>query len=257
LNKLERVILRKLAKNLYAMDKRDLTDGIPESSTDISNALARLRELGYVIIDLTSSNCVVSVPEHMRKDVFKIVFPGSIGQEEIPMEDQIPEEYDKIPLFKAKGEKTIKDANAEYWFCPKTSERDYVTCFIFMRGILTHRVNLGSLADFGSLVSQALRNIDNLFEKRPFLKSDLVHRLPHDIVGNRQPIKAITEYLCYEKYLVRMDGSKFQRTGKIHVVSVIDEIAFSKKEEKPGPLVFQSSNGAFGYDDDGLYPILR
>lgn len=257
MNKTERVILRKLVKNLYAMDRRDLAEGIPVTSTDIANALSRLRELGYIVVDLTSSSCVVSVPEHMRKDAFKLVFPGTLVPHTTPMEEQIPAGYNTTPLFTAKGEKTIKDANAEYWFCSKANQPDTIVCFIFMKGELKQRINLGSLSDFASLASQALRNIDNIFEKRVFLKKDLVHRLPHEIVGNRQPIKAITEYLCHENYLVRMEGSKFQRTGKIHNVSAIDEIAFSRKEEKPEFARFQSLNGTFAYtDEDGLYPVL-
>jgi hypothetical protein len=256
LNKVEKVILRKLVKNLYAMDRKDLVNGIPESPADIGKALSHLGDLGYTVVDLTSSGCVVSVPEHMRQDTFKIVFPGSLTQEETPIEDQIPKGFNNTPLFTAKGEKTIKAANADYWFCSRTNEPDFIVCFVFMRGVLTHSINLGSLSDFGSLISQALRKIDDIFESKPFLKSDLVHRLPHEVVGNRQPIKAITEYLCYEKYLVRMVGSKFQRTGKMHKVSTIDEIAFYRNEKHQSAKI-NTTSGLFAYtDENGLYPVL-
>ena len=113
---------------------------------------------------------------------------------------------------------------SEYWICNKKKDKYNVTCFIINKNGISGRVPLGSLFDAGSKISQSLKWIDETYKGNPFLKSDLVHRMPEELVGNRQPIKAITEYLIHENYLVRLSGSKFQRTGKVHQVDTLDEI---------------------------------
>jgi hypothetical protein len=237
------------------MEKRRLEAGIRDDKKTLNDALTHLRELGYIVLDLTSVNCIISIPTHMRKDAFRIVYPGFLTDSEVAMEDQIPKGYDSTPIFTAEAEKEIHREISEYWFCAKKSQPDYVACFVFNNGILKYRITLGSLKDFGSLISQALREIDNLFGKERFSKADLVHKLPHDIVRNRQPIKAITEYLCREKYLVRRDGSNFQRTGKMHKVDTLDEIEYYRKMEDRNHQGITTTGIKYFYtDEEGLYP---
>jgi hypothetical protein len=240
------------------MEKRRVEAGIREESKTISDALTHLQGLGYVVLDLTSSNCIISIPTHMRKDAFRIIYPGFLVDSEVAMEDQIPEHYDNTPIFAAEAEKEIHREISEYWFCAKKSRPDYVACFVFNNGLLKYRIALGSLKDFGSLVSQALREIDNLFGKERFSKADLAHKLPHRIVRNRQPIKAVTEYLCRENYLIRLDGSNFQRTGKIHKIDTLDEIEYYRKIGERKTYNRQSIDTVgirYGYtDEEGLYP---
>lgn len=240
------------------MEKRLLVAGIKEDEKTINSALFHLQELGYIVVDLTSSNCIVSIPTHMVQDAFRIVYPGSLVEPQVVIEDQIPKAYDNTPIFTADAEKEIHGELSKYWFCAKKNRPDYVTCFVFNNGVLKYRIVLGSLKDFGSLISQALIGIDNLFGKERFSKADLARKLPHKIVRNRQPIKAITEYLCRENYLVRLDGSNFQRTGKIHKVDTLDEIGYYRKEECKAVVRFNFTMGGARYaysDEDGLYPI--
>lgn len=251
------MILRKLLKNDGSMPKRSLVKGIKESASKISAAIYHLRELGYVVVDLTSANVIVSIPNYMRKDAFKAVYPDTQSTQEIPFEDQIPVEYNKKPLFKSKGEKEIHRKVSEYWFCSKINQPDYVTCFVFHAGVLTQTIHLGSATNFGSLVSQAIRAIDGIFAKNIFKKSDLVHKLKPEIVGNRRPIKAITEYLVHEKYLVRLEKKNyFQRTGKQHKVETLDEINYYRQRSEPA--VMSAGKSRYFYtEEEGLYsPLL-
>lgn len=241
------------------MEKRLLAAGIKEDARIISSSLSNLQELGYIVVDLTSLNCIVSIPTHMRQDALRVVYPGSLVEPKVTMEDQIPKVYDSTPIFAAEAEKEIHGDLSEYYFCAKKNHRDYVVCFVFNNGVLKYRIVLGSLKDFGSLISQALKEIDNLFGKEKFSKADLVHKLPDKIVRNRQPIKAITEYLCHENYLVRLDGSNFQRTGKVNKVDTLDEIEYYHKIEEKKTKNLHTITGYFGKyaysDEDGLYPI--
>jgi len=247
------VIIRKLLKNDGSMPKRLLVAGIKDSPAKISAAICHLRELGYIVVDLVSADVIVTIPNYMRADAFKAVYPGSQPTQDVPYEDQIPSEYNKKPLLTAKGEKEIHHKVSEYWFCSKVAQPDYVTCFVFHDGDLTQTIHLGSLSNFGSLVSQALRHIDNLFGTNAFKKSDIVHKLPPEIVGNRRPVKAITEYLVYAKYLLALEKKNhFQRTGKPHKVDTLDEINYYK--EKAEAAVMNAGGQRYYYtEEEGLY----
>lgn len=253
LNKTERVILRKLLKNDYVMERRTLVKGIKDSPARISASISHLRELGYIVIDLTTSACIITVPAYMRADAFKAVYPGSPVPKEVPIEDLIPAEYNKTPLFTSKGEKEIHKLKSDYWFCSKLNQPDYITCFVFNDGELSQTIHLGSVTNFGSLVSQALREIDGTFGQKPFKKSDLAHMPRPDIVGNRRPIKAITEYLIYEKFLIRLEKKNhFQRTGKPHKVDTLDEIKYYTQKNEAATM--NTGMGRFYYtEEEGLY----
>ena len=63
----------------HAMSKQKLVEGFPDDKTlEVSKAISHLQELGYVTIDLTSNNCVVSIPTFMVEDVLRIVNPDKI-----------------------------------------------------------------------------------------------------------------------------------------------------------------------------------
>jgi len=70
------------------------------------------------------------------------------------------------------------------------------------------------------------------------------------IVRKRQPIKAFTEYLCRENNLVRLGGSNFQRTGKIHQVDALDEIQYYRKIEQYEDYNRQSIGTRYGFTDE-------
>ncbi len=236
------------------MERKQLVAGIRESPSKISSTINHLRELGYIVLDLTSTSCIVTIPNYMRADAFNVVYPGSRASNESPIEDQIPAEHTKIPILKSKGEKVIHKRSSEYWFCSKVNQPDYITCFVFNEGLLSQTIHLGSTSNFGSLVSQALREIDNLFGTSKFKKADLAHKLSPTIVGNRRPIKALTEYLCHEKYLVRLDKkNQFQRTGKLHKVDVLDEISFYKQKNETAVMTTQGGRKYFYTEEEGLY----
>ena len=254
MNKTEKSVLRKVLKHNHAMGKQDLVNGFPDDKkTDVSKAISHLQELGYFTMDLITDNCIISIPEFMVPDALKIVNPEKIIlQTEIPKEDLIPKNYSNRPIFIAKGEKLVNGRVSEYWFCSKKKDKFNVTCFVFNKDGISGRIPLGSIFDIESKISQVLKWIDERYKKNPFLKSDLAHNLPEELAGNRQPIKAMTEYLIHENYLVRLSGSKFQRTGKVHQVDTLDEIRLLHEPTKPAVM---TTNGKEAYftEEEGLY----
>lgn len=257
LNKTEKNVLKKVLKHNHAMGKQELIDGFPDDKkADVSKAILHLQELGYFTIDLTTNNCVVSIPEFMVQDALKRLNPEKILQQlEIPKEDLISRNYSNRPIFITKGEKLINGRVSEYWFCNKKKDKHNVTCFVFNKNGISGRIPLGSLFDVESKISQALKWIDERYKKNPFLKLDLAHNMPEELSGNRQPIKAITEYLVHENYLVRLSGSKFQRTGKVHQVDTLDEIRLLHEPSKPDVMAVNGKK-AYYTEEEGLYVSL-
>lgn len=239
------------------MGKQKLIQGFPDSKKDeVAKGILHLQELGYVTVDLTTNNCVVSIPNFMVPDALKIVDPEHIiNHSDTPKENLVPQSYNNKPILITKGEKLINGRVSEYWFCTKKKNKFHVTCFIFNQNGMSGRIHLGSIFDVESKVSQTLKWIDKRYKKNPFLKSDLAHNLPEEIAGNRQPIKAITEYLILEKYLVRLSGSKFQRTGKIHQIDTLDEIKLLHEPTKPAVMKMNNKD-AYYTEEDGLYVSL-
>lgn len=239
------------------MEKQQLIDGFPDSKREeVSKAILRLRDLGYVTVDLTAESCIVSIPTFMIDAASKIVMPNLVTRQSTkPKEELVPKTYSNKPILITTGEKEINGRVSEYWLCNKKKDKHHISCFIFNKDGLSGRINLGSLFNVDSKISKALKWIDEHYGKNPFLKLELAHNLPEDIRGNRQPIKAITEYLIHEKYLVRLTGSKFQRTGKVHQVDTLDEIKLLHEPSKPAVMNFHGKQ-AYYTDEEGLYVSL-
>lgn len=252
MDKFSKAILRIIKRNTGIIEKESLVYGFPDrDKTKVLKAISKLRDWGYVIIELTSVGSIITTNKMREQDIQKILNSPS-DRYDIPKEEQIPREFRKIPFFIVKGEKPIHGNVSEYWFCSKKKNKNHVKCFIFNTSG-REAINLGNIYDPESFISRALIEIDNLYRKNPFLKSDLVHNLSQDIVGNRQPIKAITEYLIHENYLVELSNNKFQRTGKLHKVDTLDFM--TKVHELPPAAVMTDPNGKKAYytEEEGLY----
>ena len=255
MNKYEIAILRILLKNQSAIQKRSLVNGFPNVCRNkVLAAITKLQDLDYIHLNFITSGYVYVLNKTMKEDAKRLVSRDYAAQRvETPREDLIPNVYKKKPLFTSKGEKLIHGNVSDYSFHTRKNKKDEVMCYVFNKHGISNRINLGSLFDGQSMISIALKTIDEKFGKNPFLKHELKNTLPQEIAGNRQPVKAITEYLCYEKFLVRLSGSKFQRTGKVHQIDTLDEVKVKSKAEMPTVSMLNDGKTVYYTEEEGLY----
>jgi len=264
LDRFEKAHLRILLKNGNEMEKDKLVESFPNDKlSQAYDALLRLIQLRYVTLKYVGEKCIVVLPKIMEEEALRIVEPDfKIQNANTPRGELIPRDYVAEPFHKFYGEKEIHKAVSEYWLCHKKKDKDFVGCFIFNADGTRSSIAIGRLADANSLVSKYLEEIDRIFQGRVFAKSELAHKLPRCLVRNRQPIKAVTEYLVIEGYLERIEGtSKFKRTNKIHVVDSLDQLSRPKEHAvaKPTPSQWINGKPLYYYDeaDEALYPNLQ
>ena len=136
-----------------------------------------------------------------------------------------------------------------------------ITCFVINQKEDIHPIHLGSIYDPKSKISQFLKEIDSRYPHSLFTREDLKINLPKKLIQNNQPTKAAVEYLCHSKFLIRNDyvtsrWSKFERTGKKHPITLIDEIVASSHDTTK-PMTATTNGIKYAYhEEDGLYPVL-
>jgi len=259
LNRFEKAILRILLKNGNEMDKERLVRSFPdEKIMQAHDALLRLVQLGFVTLKYAGEKCIVVLPRIVEEEALRIVDPDFIFHKaNTPKSELIPRDYVSEPFLVFYGEKEIHGTTSEYWLCRKKKDRDFIGCFIFNADGTRSSITLGRLPDPESLVSKFLNEIDRLFPDRAFFKKELAHNLPRALVGNRQPIKAITEYLCLEGFLERTEAaSKFRRTEKRHIMDSLDAVVPKEtKREKSVDVISANGKPVYYIDEDfGVYP---
>lgn len=162
-----------------------------------------------------SSNQISINPERFE-DVKRLVNPDAdpFIKEIKPIEDQIPEGYEPRPYLTTKGSHRVKGVIDTYCFYRKIADQNYFVAFLISDGKIKSTINLGSIFSSDSLYRRALEKIDKIFGTRGFTKAQL-RELGADIVGNRQPIKALVDLMVKEGYLMQTDPKRWERTAKI------------------------------------------
>lgn len=262
MNVVEKNLLRDLMKNGHGMERRKLVKRLPTPLRPKAlQALLKLEESGYVVQDFTQEGWIVSIPKFMVPDVIKRI--SSIYGQNYPkaIEELIPKKY-SAPFHVSKGEHMSRHGVATYALCSKIKDNADITCFIIKDDEYTS-IHLGSIYDQKSLVSRFLKEIDTkIGEDKEFTKEYLQTILPKNIVKNRQPLKALTEYLCHIGFLDRIEypqSTKFKRTVKVHKVTTLDEVMVQTKSEKPTTpaITMITGNAKYSYsEEDGLYAVL-
>ena len=159
------------------------------------------------------------------------------------------------------GEKKIHGKVSRYVFCHTYTDSYDVTCFVINYKGDIHPIHLGSVFDPTSKISTFLKEIDTKFKNVLFTREDLKTNLPRRLIQNNQPTKAAVEYLCHENFLIRYDyissrWSKFERTGKVHPITLIDEVIASTHDISK-PITATMNGGKYAYhEEDGVYPVL-
>lgn len=220
--------------------------------------LQHLLQLGFVTLKYVSGIPIVVLPRIAEQEALKIVDAKYLSSESSSNKRElIPKAYIPEPFHVFYGEKEIHKTVSEYWLCRKKKDKEFVGCFIFNADGTKSTIALGRTSDRDSLVSKYLFEINRLFNDRVFEKHEIKKKFAKALTGNRQPIKAVTEYLCLEGYLERIGKtSKFKRTAKPHIVDSLDTIEVKKKEQpKAIGLMYRNGKPTYYFDEElGLYP---
>ncbi len=262
MNKYGKIILENLLKSGYALDQREFLDTIPSRDRHhMLDAIARLESDLLVTRDCSEDEITIVLPQNKIPEAFNIVSSIKFDEQVLsPIEELIPKKYSR-PFLRSKGEKKIHGKVSTYAFCNTYTDSYDVTCFVINHKGDMHSIHLGSVHDPSSMISAFIKEIDAKFKNVLFTREDLKTSLPKKLIQNNQPTKAAVEYLCHEKFLIRHDYtsnrcSKFERTGKVHPITTIEEtIAASHDITKPITMTMEGAKYAY-HEEDGLYPVL-
>ena len=255
----ERIVLENLLKSGYALRQRDFLSTF--TSRDRPRVLDAIKELEsklLVVRDYSVRGVVIALPSNKIKEAVGLVSLIKFDDQSCTSIDElVPKKYGP-PFLVAKGEKKIQGHVSKYIFCHSRKNSHDVMCFVINHRGNMHSIHLGSIYDPASMISGFLKEIDTQFKNRQFTKENLKLNLPKKLIQNNQPTKAAIEYLCHKNFLIRQDPpngwSKFQRTGKLHPITPLDEIVSLQKSESTH---MSFNGGKYAYhEDDGLYPVL-
>jgi len=107
----------------------------------------------------------------------------------------------------------VKGVTDTYSFHKKRYDANYIVVFLVSNNQKKNTIHLGSIYDKNSLYRRALEGVDKKFANRVFTKA-MMNELGKDIVGNRQPPKALIDIMRHEGYIIPIDEKHFQRTVK-------------------------------------------
>ncbi|HZW56531.1 MAG TPA: hypothetical protein VFF30_09605 [Nitrososphaerales archaeon] len=149
---------------------------------------------------------VTSRDETPKRLTLEVGLDGALVMNLVPIEGQngnneldrikklLPESFDFY--FETSASKVIKGVRGKYFHFRNRNNGDIIS-YNIGAGAKPYRIVLGNIRDPQSKLRVVLEQLPD----RPFKKSELVHRLPQNIVENRQPIKAALDVLEKEGYV--------------------------------------------------------
>lgn len=176
-----------------------------------------------------------------RRDIIKLYLTGQIYIR-APLEEFIPDGFDKEYAFKTRGAKDSKGVVGTYYYYREIQDRyHYVVLIETSVSQKPDKKDLGSLRNKGSTLSMVLDAV-NALKKDRFIKADLEPLIPDKrIVQNRQPLKAamdVLEHLGYVKKTGKRSGKseEYERTDKKPVYQSLDEYGFKTEDDADGKI---------------------
>lgn len=206
------------------VDASIIVDGFPPPHTEKAKKdLKDLIERNYVqrripsnneILKNPSINLVAINPERYQ-DIQRMLNPDAdpFVKEIKPIEDQLPEGYEERPFLTTKGSHMVKGVRDSYHFYKKSSDANVVTVFLISDGKFKKPIHVGSIYKNNSLYRKTILRMDKIFGVTGFTKAQM-RELGADIVGNRQPVKALIDLLEYEGFIDKIDKKHYRRTEK-------------------------------------------
>ena len=181
------------------------------AATKIHNAIIELIQLGF--IDKTVEERI-SIRRERRDDVCRLMDPAPdpIIKSIKPIEDTIPKSFDKTPFLVTEGGHKVKGVIDKYAF-HKNRFDSKIIVYLVSDNQKKSTIRLGAIADNNSLYRKALIKIDETFGITVFTKA-MMNQLGSEIVGNRQPTKALIDLMIYDGFVIQLDEKHFMRTSK-------------------------------------------
>lgn len=167
-------------------------------------AINELQQKSFVISMEKDGKMWISINRRFLPQIKKLIEYTPVRFIEAqPIENLIPEQYNRDPLFISEGDRYSKGIKGRYYYYIQSSTKD-VICIIISGTSKQRRYFLGSVNNPKSIISEVYKVAKR---KRKFYKADFntAADLPHGIVENRQPIKAALDVLEYFR-LVRKTG---------------------------------------------------
>lgn len=183
-------------------------------------ALNDLQQKSFVLSSNKNGKMLISVNKRFLPQIKRIIDytkPATSFIETQPMENLIPEGYNRDPLFITEGDRYSKGVKGRYYYYEHKSKVHDMVCIIISGTSKQRRYFLGSVHDFRSIVSEVYRVAKR---KKKFYKADFntATDLPHGIVENRQPIKAAIDILEHFN-LVRKTGKSKRGSDEYEAIS--------------------------------------
>lgn len=206
-------LLRRIGENDIVLE-RILGPFTPSGNlSQAKKALEELRRLGLIISPVSEERIAIN-PDRFN-DVIRLLDPEPDPSIKniTPFEESISEIFHKVPFNTTEGSHRVKGITDTYSFHRKRSDPNYIVVFLVSDNQKKNTIHLGSIFDENSLYRRTVKGIDEKFQNRVFTKA-MMNELGKDIVGNRQPPKALIDMMKYDGYVIFIDDQHFQRTSK-------------------------------------------
>lgn len=152
----------------------------------------------------------VSIYPRSLKDVQALLNPNPdmAVKDKPPLEYSIDPDFDTTPFLISQSER-----GGKYTYHKSRSGPERIKAYVSGEGDNIYPINLGGFAEVDSLLVRAVKRIDEKYLGRAFERAEM-YDLGRDIVGNKQPIRAILDILLFYKYLIDLKEGYYQRTTK-------------------------------------------
>jgi hypothetical protein len=217
------------------------TDGVPDAlrAHSMNEFFAMVEE--HIIWAAPAYPAGYYILNPNRKEIIDMYLSGRIIPK-APLEDYIPEGFEKEYAFKTNSGKDAKGESGTYYYYRNCNDRfDYTVLIENSRKSQPDRKNLGSLRDTKSVLSEVLAAINKVTDDR-FIKARLEPLIGNkQIVENRQPVRAaidVLEHLGYVKKTGRRWGrsEEYERTDKQAEDYSLEKFGFNAPENKRSDL---------------------
>jgi len=207
-------ILRRVGNNDIVLERVLGPFGPSGSMKKAKLAINELRKFGLVISPKSEDR--ISINPDRLEDVIRLLDPepDPAIKNIKPLEDSIPKTYHKVPFLTTEGSHRVKGVTDTYSFHKSRSNNDYIVVFLVCDNQKKNTIHIGSIYDPKSLYRRALLGLHSKFKQRVFTKA-LMSELGKEIVGNRQPPKALIDIMIYDGFVIPVvDEKHFQLTSK-------------------------------------------
>jgi hypothetical protein len=196
-----------------------ILDGVPDVIRDATFVEVMKLIEEFLIWRSPESNGDAFILNPNKRDVIKRYLSRQIPISE-PLEDYIPEGFEKDPAFKTTGAKDSKGIVGTYFYYRNSLDRYHFTVLIQISiNLRPDKIDLGTLRQTQSMLSIVLDGVNRLPINK-FIKADLDKVINNRrIIQNRQPVKAAIDVLDFLGYVMKTGkrigrSEEYERTDR-------------------------------------------